>query len=102
MVPFKNEDSAKITRRKRFTYKAFLEKERARPINVITYTTLLAPPSLVPQKKYCDITGLIAHYNDPKTGLRYHNQEVYAYIRGLTQYTCQEYLKIRNANHNLI
>jgi|ERR1700735_1268032 INO80 complex subunit C len=42
-----------------------------------------APPSLLPQKKYCDITGLESKYTDPKTKLRYHNTEVYAVIQTL-------------------
>ena len=102
MVPFKNEDYSKITRRKRYAYKSFLEKERSRPMDVITYTKMIAPPSFFPQKRYCDITGLIANYTDPKTNLRYHNQEVYAYIRGISQFTAQEHLKLRNANQGII
>eukprot|EP00835_Amoeboradix_gromovi_P003825 NODE_268_length_12243_cov_0.338109.p7 type:complete len:105 gc:universal NODE_268_length_12243_cov_0.338109:766-1080(+) len=101
-VPFKNEDYSKITRRKRVAYKTFLEKERSRPMDVITYTSVTAPPSFFPNRKYCDITGLEAQYTDPKTGLRFHNQEVYAYIRGISQFTAQEYLKIRNANQGII
>ena len=102
MVPFKNEDFLKKTRRKRFAYKSIMEKERSKPMHIVTYTTILAPPSLTPPKRYCDVTGLIANYTDPKTHLRYHNQEVYAEIRGMSQYTAQEYLKLRNASQGIM
>ena len=40
-----------------------------------------APPSLLPAKKYCDVTGLPALYTDPKSKLRYHSTEIYELIR---------------------
>ena len=40
-----------------------------------------APPSILPAKKYCDVTGLEAPYTDPKSMLRYHNAEIYELIR---------------------
>lgn len=46
-------------------------------------TTLHPPPSLLPAKKYCDITGLEAPYRDPKTGLQFHSKEIYGVIRTL-------------------
>ncbi|KAJ7737311.1 hypothetical protein B0H16DRAFT_1572066 [Mycena metata] len=36
---------------------------------VLTYTSIEAPLSLLPQKHYCDITGLEAPYTDPATKL---------------------------------
>ncbi|KAJ7718346.1 hypothetical protein B0H16DRAFT_1609422 [Mycena metata] len=36
---------------------------------VLTYTSIEAPPLLLPQKHYCDITGLEAPYTDPVTKL---------------------------------
>ncbi|KAF9788042.1 hypothetical protein BJ322DRAFT_1209138 [Thelephora terrestris] len=53
-----------------------------------TYTSIEAPPSLLPARKYCDITGLearihSANYTDPATGLRYHDKNVYQLIKGL-------------------
>ncbi|ROW09436.1 hypothetical protein VMCG_02469 [Cytospora schulzeri] len=50
-----------------------------------TYTNIESAPSLAPQKRYCDVTGLPAPYQDPKTRLRYHNKEVFSLIRGLPQ-----------------
>lgn len=64
----------------------------------ITYTSIQAPPSLRPKKKYCDITGLPAKYTDPKTGLQYYNAEIYRVIKGLNTAQVQEYLAARNAN----
>lgn len=55
------------------------------------------PPSILPQKKYCDVTGLEAKYTDPKTGLRYHNAEIYQFIRTLSVPSVQAYLGSRNA-----
>ncbi|KAJ3088213.1 chromatin-remodeling complex subunit ies6 [Quaeritorhiza haematococci] len=62
-----------------------------------TYWNIEVPPSILPAKKYCDITGLEAPYTDPQSGLRYHNMEVFQYIRTLPQHQIQEYLKLRNA-----
>lgn len=63
-----------------------------------TYTSIQAAPSFKPKLKYCDITGLPAPYSDPKTGLRYHNTEVYAGIKGLSTAQVQEYLAARGAH----
>ena len=66
-------------------------------------TSIEAPPSLLPARKYCDITGLEvhispvcglspylikvkAHYTDPATGLRYHDKNVYQLIKGLVRF----------------
>ncbi|KAJ6617538.1 hypothetical protein B0H10DRAFT_1305969 [Mycena sp. CBHHK59/15] len=48
-----------------------------------TYTSIEAPPSLLPQRHYCDITGLEAPYTDPATKLRYHDKSIYELIKGL-------------------
>ncbi|KAK4981844.1 chromatin-remodeling complex subunit ies6, partial [Elasticomyces elasticus] len=63
----------------------------------VTYTSIAAAPSTRPKKRYCDITGLPAPYRDSKTGLYYHNKEVYAVIRGLSTAQIQEYLALRGA-----
>jgi len=63
-------------------------------------TSIAAPPSLLPQRKYCDITGYEAKYTDPKTGLRYQNAEVFSFIRHTlnTHEKIQDYLALRNAH----
>lgn len=67
---------------------------------VATYTNIEAAPSLqgAKQPKYCDITGLPAPYTDPKTGLHYHNKEVFQTIRSMPSGAPEQYLAARNAN----
>lgn len=63
-----------------------------------TYTNIESAPSLAPQRRYCDVTGLPAPYQDPKTRLRYHNAEVFGLIRGLPQGYAEQYLEARGAH----
>lgn len=64
-----------------------------------TYTSVVAPPSLRPQKHYCDITGLEGRYKSPANGLRYHDVEIYQeVIRNMPPGLDQEYLSLRGAN----
>lgn len=62
-----------------------------------TYTNIESAPSMAPQKRYCDITGLPAPYTDPKTRLRYHNREVFAIIRSFPQGVAEQFLEARGA-----
>jgi len=64
----------------------------------LTYLSIDAPPSIVPARHYCDITGLEAPYTDPATGLRYHDKSVYELIKGLTTSAAREYLVARGVN----
>lgn len=64
----------------------------------VTYTNIESAPSLQTKKHYCDITGLPARYTDPKTKLRYHNQEVFGVVRSLPQGVPDQYLAARGAN----
>jgi len=57
--------------------------------------TVEAPPSLLPAKKYCDVTGLEAKYTDPKSTLRFHNPEVYEVIKTFQPAVIQAYLGLR-------
>lgn len=61
-----------------------------------------APPSLRPAKKYCDVTGLVAPYTDPKTGLRYHSAEVYEIIKTFGPGVDQAYLALRGKVNTLV
>ncbi|KAJ3742948.1 YL1 nuclear protein C-terminal domain-containing protein [Lentinula detonsa] len=63
-----------------------------------SYLSIEAPPSVLPQKHYCDITGLEAPYTDPVTGLRYHDKDVYALIKEMSASTAKEYLSARGVN----
>ncbi|OCF40308.1 INO80 complex subunit C [Kwoniella heveanensis CBS 569] len=68
---------------------------------IITYHTPTAPPSLLPPKKYCDITGLHASYTDPRTKLRYKGLDVWHVVRGLGPGGDQAYLSLRGAQTSL-
>ncbi|KAG5719372.1 Chromatin-remodeling complex subunit ies6 [Termitomyces sp. T112] len=63
-----------------------------------SYTSIEAPPSLLPHKHYCDITGLEAPYTDPATGLRYHDKSVYDVIKNLSTSSAKEYLATRGVS----
>lgn len=99
--PFKNPHWTPKPRRNKNIKQIQLEEARAltQPLqtDAVTYALLEAPPSLLPARKYCDITGLPAKYTDPKSGLRYCNAEIYATIRTLSHGVDQEYLKLRSA-----
>ncbi|CAA7263625.1 unnamed protein product [Cyclocybe aegerita] len=68
------------------------------PEEVPTYTTIEAPPSVLPHRHLCDITGLEAPYTDPATGLRYHDKSVYEIVKGLSTSIAKDYLAARGVN----
>jgi len=63
-----------------------------------SYASIEAPPSFMPQRHYCDITGLEAPYTDPVTGLRYHDKSVYELVKGLSASAAKDYLSARGVN----
>ncbi|THH11335.1 hypothetical protein EW146_g8079 [Bondarzewia mesenterica] len=63
-----------------------------------TYLSIEAPPSVLPPKHYCDITGLEAPYTDPVTGLRYHDKSIYELIKGLSTSAAKDHLSARGVN----
>ncbi|GAA5988243.1 hypothetical protein JCM11641_002098 [Rhodosporidiobolus odoratus] len=63
--------------------------------DVVSYASVEAPPSLLPQKRYCDVTGLEARYVDPKSTLRYHNPEIYEILKTFQPAVIQAYLAVR-------
>lgn len=64
-----------------------------------TYTSISAPPSLIPQKHYCDVTGLPSKYKSPHNGLRFYDREIYQeIIKNMSPGLDQEYLSLRGAN----
>lgn len=68
-------------------------------IDTPTYLSVQAPPSLKPQKHYCDITGLEGKYKSPANALRFHNVEIYQeVIKNMAPGMDQEYLSLRGAN----
>ncbi|KAI8388483.1 ino eighty subunit 6 [Radiomyces spectabilis] len=94
---FKNSNYVGPKKSKNLKQILALEKTMDLAIDIPTYQNIECPPSILPQKKYCDITGLDARYTDPKTGLRYHNAEIYQFIRSLGVPNVQAYLASRNA-----
>ncbi|KAI3329055.1 hypothetical protein HD806DRAFT_271035 [Xylariaceae sp. AK1471] len=63
-----------------------------------TYTNIESAPSLAHTKRYCDVTGLPAPYVDPKSRLRYHDREVFSFIRTMSQAVPEAYLEARGAH----
>jgi INO80 complex subunit C len=63
-----------------------------------TYTNIESAPSLAHTKRYCDVTGLAAPYLDPKSRMRYHDKEVFGFIRTLPQSVAEQYLEARGAH----
>ncbi|CAL1710762.1 unnamed protein product [Somion occarium] len=63
-----------------------------------TYSSIEAPPSVLPPGRYCDITGLEGPYTDPATGLRYHDKSIYELIKGLSATAAKDYLAARGVN----
>ena len=55
-------------------------------------------PSLMPKKKYSDISGLEASYTDPKTKLRYASVEEYKRVKDMPYELVQATLSLRGAN----
>ncbi|XP_054767403.2 mucin-2-like [Lytechinus pictus] len=82
------------------TLKQIIASERVqlnRPVGS-TYSSIDAPPSRKPPKKYSDISGLPAKYTDPRTKLRYSNTEEFAQLRMLPQDIVNGLLALRRAN----
>lgn len=71
------------------------EERRAHLDHSFSDTTLHPPPSLLPPKKYCDITGLVAPYRDPKTTLQFHSKEVYEVLKTLVSFPSPSLLSSR-------
>ncbi|KAL1915473.1 uncharacterized protein VTP21DRAFT_6597 [Calcarisporiella thermophila] len=95
--PFKNTSYVAPKKYKNLKQILPIEKSQDIPVDMPTYWSIEAPPSLIPQKKYCDITGLEGKYTDPKTGLRYYSSEVFQMVKQLPPGSIQEYLGLRNA-----
>ena len=68
---------------------------------VVTYSTIDAPPSFRPAKKYSDISGMPACYTDPHTKLNYSTAEEFKLIRKLPSDIVAGYLTLRRANTQL-
>ncbi|XP_022198828.1 INO80 complex subunit C [Nilaparvata lugens] len=81
--------------------KQIIAQERALPWPRDTqhYSSIEAPPSFRPPKKYSDISGLPAKYTDPQTKLFYALAEEFATVRSLPSDIINGYLTLRGANN---
>ena len=80
--------------------KQVLAQERALPwpSGVVHYSSINAPPSFKPAKKYSDISGLAARYTDPQTKLYYATTEEFTTVRSLPMDITAGYLALRGAS----
>ncbi|CAL7952498.1 INO80 complex subunit C [Xylocopa sonorina] len=80
--------------------KQVLAQERTLPwpAEVVHYSSINAPPSFRPAKKYSDISGLPARYTDPQTKLYYATAEEFATVRSLPMDITAGYLALRGAS----
>lgn len=69
--------------------------------NTATFVNIDAPPSILPPKKYCDITGLPAKYTDPVTKMRYESKDAFRVARRLHEHRVEEFLSLRRAETRL-
>lgn len=71
------------------------------PKDTVHYSSIVAPPSFKPAKKYSDISGLPAKYMDPQTKLYYSMAEEFCTVRSLPSDIISGYLTLRG-EHNPI
>lgn len=64
---------------------------------LISDQSLEAGPSILPKRKYCDITGFESRYIDPISGLRYYNSDIYKILQRLSEPIKNQYLAMRKA-----
>lgn len=63
-----------------------------------TDSTINAPPSFRPPKKYSDLSGLVASYCDPHSKLYYHNTDEYQTVKKMPSDIVKGYLTLRGAS----
>ncbi|GAB5369245.1 hypothetical protein AAMO2058_001389000 [Amorphochlora amoebiformis] len=71
------------------------------PPNVPTYASIQVGPSVLPAKKYCDITGYEAKYREPRSGLLYASAKHYRTVKDMPPTVKEQHLKLRGANIKL-
>ncbi|XP_075212420.1 INO80 complex subunit C [Lycorma delicatula] len=81
--------------------KQIIAQERALPWpqDHVHYSSINAPPSFKPPKKYSDISGLPAKYTDPQTKLLYAMADEFSTVRSLPSDIISGYLTLRGANN---
>ncbi|XP_058794997.1 INO80 complex subunit C isoform X2 [Phymastichus coffea] len=81
--------------------KQILAQERTLPWppEAVHYSSINAPPSFKPAKKYSDISGLPAHYTDPQTKLYFASADEFMTVRSLPMDITAGYLALRGASN---
>lgn len=97
-LPFKRKTKFKDQKRYWKRLKQIAMSENDDSSGIPKYSTIEAGPSSYPSKKYCDLTGSLAKYIDPKTKLQYARKELFPVIRNLPTDVVQACLEIRNAH----
>jgi INO80 complex subunit C len=96
--PFKNKHfTSRIKHLKSFKQIIQHEGYDRYSTSVATYQSIEAGPSTKPARKYCDLTGHLARYTDPKTGLRYCLAEQFALLKMLSVEHIDSFLSLRKA-----
>ena len=100
---FKHANIVGVKKKPWKTLKQILSAEQSLtwPDEAVTYSSLEAPPSFRPSKKYSDISGIESPYTDPQTKLNYACSEEFAEIRKLPSDIVEGYLALRKANTQL-
>ena len=77
--------------------KQIIQSEKSAKLDphIPTYSSIDAPPSLKPSKRYSDISGLVAQYTDPLTLLHFSTSSEFETIRTLPNNIVQGYLGLR-------
>jgi hypothetical protein len=107
-VAFKdpNYQRTKLTQDKKRAWrslKQIITLERSMPWDKdsVHYSSIDAPPSLKPAKKYSDISGLPAKYRDPQTNILYSLADEYQIVKTLPSDIVAGYLALRKSNNSL-
>ena len=100
---FKHSNIVGVKKKPWKTLKQILSAEQCLtwPDEAVTYSSLEAPPSFRPSKKYSDISGIESPYTDPQTKLNYACSEEFAEIRKLPSDIVEGYLALRKATTQL-
>lgn len=95
--PFKNPSFSFIGTKRKWKNAKSLQTGTREP-GEHSFFSIEALPSLLPQRKYCDITGLESSYIEPKSGMYYSSSDLYPLIKSLSTAQVQDYLHIRKAH----
>jgi len=63
--------------------------------DAVLYSSINAPPSFRPPKKYSDISGLIGNYCDPHSKLYYHSTDEYQTVKKMPSDIVNGLLRLR-------